>query len=1413
MNYLVIEQQFFRIIKLFLFCFFGFNVLLMAQEPITYETAFPNLSFEFPVEIQNAGDNSDRIFVVEQSGKIKVFQNEQNTVNQEVFLDLSNEISFSAGQEIGLLGLAFHPNYEENGYFYVYYTAQSKVANVSVEINLARYSVSSNNPNRGSLSSRLEIFSFDKNQGNSNHNGGKIGFGPDGYLYISVGDGGGGGDPNKNAQNMDNIFGSILRIDVDVDGSNPLESNPDLPNGNYEIPKDNPRVGLSGLGELYAWGIRNTWKFSFDTENNNLWGADVGQDDVEEINLIEKGGNYGWNKFEGNTIENNDTNLSTNPDIKAVFQYNHDKGDVSITGGYVYRGLSKNSLIQGKYIYADYVSGRVWSLHYDLNSDAYVSQLLFRTNGEFVSSFGLDESGELYFSGYGTEAKIYKIIGGDANNDPSTVSINGIGAWKDIGNGVNGSIEALVEKDGNIFVGGSFSEVENGIDINNFASYNKTDGWKSLGDIGPNGKVKAIAIAETGYIYIGGEFSSVDGVSAKNIAVWNGLNWNSLSSGTNGPVSKIAIDSKGYVYVGGAFETAGNTLVNNTAVWKGNQWEGLISLNSGVPGTNNEVRSIAIDENDVVYFGGNFDSAGGINANRIAAWDGFNWGTLGEGTSGFVQAILAIENYIYIGGNFILANETTVNRIARWNITSKEWEALGNGVSGNVNTLAYDGNYLFVGGNFETAGKSKQENYIVKNLARWNSLTGWEALGVNKNVGTNNIVKSIALSESEEELYASGNFDIVGDISVNNLAMWGLSLDCSDENLSMEYQLNGKWVRQETATVIDEGTNLVLSMYPNNIDFVITLPNGQEISGDYSIENIQPNQAGDYIFTTSEGCTSVFNIGVIEDLDICSERNIIQEYRINNLWYSGSEAIVIEEGTNLMISILPNDIEMIITLPNGEEVKDDYEIESFTPAQIGSYKLTTADGCVKTLDVDIKTLCEVEDIIPEYRLNNIWYSGSSDITVNTGDEIVLSMLPNEVDLDITLPNGQVVDDNYNLGKITVSQGGKYLLSSAEGCTAEINITVIDDECSLSLIPEYQINGIWQSGNSNMVILEGSTLVLSMLPNDVDLAITLPSGEIVGDNYDLGEVNSSNNGLYILTSSEGCQKEINIEVQECEEGSIIPEYQLNGIWKSGKNEVEVVEGTEVVLSMLPNDIGLEITLPNGEIVGDNYDLGMVDVSKNGVYRLRSENGCVSELELMVSCPLEKIIPEYQLNGIWKSGENEIEVLEGTEVVLSMLPNDIDLEIKLPNGKLVKDNFNLGPVTSLDSGIYLLISEEGCRTSVNLHVVKSEKNLKKSESLDEDFMKNRKSNELDIVDLIAIFPNPTKGKINIDLSSKLGETVDVRIINSNGQVVYFTMYNQNHSIMEDLDLSGLSDGVYRIIIEGVDFKTSKSIIVKK
>ncbi|MDA1188774.1 MAG: PQQ-dependent sugar dehydrogenase [Chloroflexi bacterium] len=245
------------------------------------ERVFPSLSFTQILHLTHAGDDTSRLFAVTKRGEIFVFPNDVNTNSPELFLDLRGLVSTS-GNEEGLLGLAFDPKYAENGYFYAYYSASSPRRSV-----ISRFSVSSdaNRADRSSERVLLEVA-----QPFANHNGGHLAFGPDGYLYIGLGDGGSGGDPQGNGQNRGTILGNLLRLDVgQVDSA-----------GGYVVPEDNPFVGMSGVRpEIWAYGLRNPWRFNFDRLTGDLWLADVGQNAVEEVNIIHKGRNYGWNVMEG----------------------------------------------------------------------------------------------------------------------------------------------------------------------------------------------------------------------------------------------------------------------------------------------------------------------------------------------------------------------------------------------------------------------------------------------------------------------------------------------------------------------------------------------------------------------------------------------------------------------------------------------------------------------------------------------------------------------------------------------------------------------------------------------------------------------------------------------------------------------------------------------------------------------------------------------------------------------------------------------------------------------------------------------------------------------------------------------------------------------------------------------------------
>jgi glucose/arabinose dehydrogenase len=351
--------------------------------------AFPNLAFDRPVGIYDANDGSNRLFVISQAGVIYVFNDSADASNTSVFLDLRDRVT-SEGSEEGLLGLAFHPNFTRNGLFYVDYTAADPTRVV-----IARFSVNASNRNIADSGSEKVLLEVSKKY--SNHNGGQIAFGADGYLYVGVGDGGSEGDPDGNGQNRLSLLGKILRINVDAE----------VGSQSYGIPVDNPFVG-NNFGyreEIYAYGFRNPWRFSFDPVTNLLWVGDVGQDRVEEIDLVKKGGNYGWNIMEGNQCYAPPQNCNTTGLELPIWQYYHEQGNDAIIGGFVYRG-SELSLLVGSYVYGDYGSGRIWSLKYDEHGPLQNLQLVKMNTP--ISSFGIDRLNRLYVCSL--NGKIYTLV-------------------------------------------------------------------------------------------------------------------------------------------------------------------------------------------------------------------------------------------------------------------------------------------------------------------------------------------------------------------------------------------------------------------------------------------------------------------------------------------------------------------------------------------------------------------------------------------------------------------------------------------------------------------------------------------------------------------------------------------------------------------------------------------------------------------------------------------------------------------------------------------------------------------------------------------------------------------------------------------------------------------------------------------
>ena len=352
------------------------------------ERAFPNLSFRRMVALAYPEDGTNLLFLALQPGRIMVFRNDQSVTSASLFLDITERVN-DRGNEEGLLGLAFDPDYQRNGYLYLYYSASSPRRSV-----VSRFSVSRDNPE--AADPRSERVILEVPQPYANHNGGQLIFGPDGYLYIGLGDGGKAGDPHENGQNTSTLLASILRVDV---------SSIDL-EGTYTIPPDNPFVGRGGgvREEIWAYGLRNPWRFTFDRLTGDVWAADVGQDRFEEVDIIRPGLNYGWNVMEGlHCFPRPEGRCDQRGLEMPVVEYTRGDG-CSVTGGYVYRGSRLPSLY-GAYVYGDFCSGKIWGLRHD--GTRLTEQLELVDSRLQISSFGEDRTGELFILSF--DGKIYRL--------------------------------------------------------------------------------------------------------------------------------------------------------------------------------------------------------------------------------------------------------------------------------------------------------------------------------------------------------------------------------------------------------------------------------------------------------------------------------------------------------------------------------------------------------------------------------------------------------------------------------------------------------------------------------------------------------------------------------------------------------------------------------------------------------------------------------------------------------------------------------------------------------------------------------------------------------------------------------------------------------------------------------------------
>lgn len=369
--------------------------ITLALQPI-------NASLTFPVFLTAPPEDTNRLFVVEKDGVIRIFDLATQQILPIPFLNLAGQIA-TAGEQ-GLLGLTFHPNFAQNGFFYI------NVINTSGDTEVRRYQVSIADPNQADISSALLVISIDQPAGLTNHKAGWLGFGRDGYLYVALGDGGGGGDPANNSQNLGSLLGKMLRLNVDAD------SFPQDATRNYAIPSDNPCVGEAGArGEVWSIGLRNPWRSSFDRATGDLYIADVGQSAREEVNVSTSAGgagrgtNYGWKIMEGILCFSPASGCNMAGLTLPAVDYAHAGGACSITGGYVYRGADVPAL-RGTYFYADFCAGFVRSFR-PVNGQVteHADWPVLRPGGN-ITSFGEDAAGELYIMTAPPQNGLFRIV-------------------------------------------------------------------------------------------------------------------------------------------------------------------------------------------------------------------------------------------------------------------------------------------------------------------------------------------------------------------------------------------------------------------------------------------------------------------------------------------------------------------------------------------------------------------------------------------------------------------------------------------------------------------------------------------------------------------------------------------------------------------------------------------------------------------------------------------------------------------------------------------------------------------------------------------------------------------------------------------------------------------------------------------
>ncbi|WP_411032425.1 T9SS type A sorting domain-containing protein, partial [Spongiimicrobium sp. 3-5] len=637
------------------------------------------------------------------------------------------------------------------------------------------------------------------------------------------------------------------------------------------------------------------------------------------------------------------------------------------------------------------------------------------------------------------------------------------------------------------------------------------------------------------------------------------------------------------------------------------------------------------------------------------------------------------------------------------------------------------------------------------------------------------------------------------DVTVN-------PLDCG--NVLSEYRvgITDPWTQGAPTAVVDEGDLVMLSVFPNDLPYTITGPNGffENIGvGNYTFPSITPADSGIYTFTTiGTGCT--VDLEVVVNVD-CAALGLLTEYSVNGgIPVSGQSQLTVTEGDDLALSIIPDAKTFSVTGPNGNNKPldaNDLLITGSTIADSGTYTFTTEEGCSVVLELTVEPFdCVGLGLLTEYSVNGgIPVTGQTQLTATVGDDLALSIIPDAKAFSVTGPNGNSkaldINDLLITGS-TVADSGTYTFTTEEGCSVVLELTIEPIDCiGLGLLVEYSVNGgTAVTGQSQLSVTEGDALSLGILPNGKAFSVTGPNGNNKALDLNDLEIASSvlaDSGTYTFTTEEGCTTTLELTVTSvvCDQNSVTPEYAINDQpAQSGAGAITVNVGDSVDLGIV-QEVPFTVTLPDGSVFDGEYFLENIELAQAGVYTFTIENGCTAVLVINVDtaapCTATSIVASYTVDGESGNSESEITVFEDSEISLDAITENNPVTITLPGGEELLAPYAITAIGMEQAGLYTFTSDSGCTTTLNIVVLE------------------RQTQGVTPLKDLVVYPNPVpNGILNFVLTDYMGEGLQVQLNDIYGKTVLQHIIPSNHDNEEAWDVSGLSVGTYILIIERVD-----------